>query len=40
MVAVKLYNKAKLSASKLRAIKREAAMMAYITRKGYGLSSG
>ena len=34
-VAVKLYNKGKLSASKLRAIKREAAMMGYITRKGY-----
>ena len=32
-VAVKLYNKQKLSSSKLRAIKREAAMMTYITRK-------
>ncbi|KAK9792679.1 hypothetical protein WJX73_008910 [Symbiochloris irregularis] len=32
-VAVKLYNKQKLSTSKLRAIKREAAMMTYITRK-------
>ena len=32
-VAIKMYNKAKLSASKLRAIKREAAMMIYMTRK-------
>ena len=37
-VAVKLYNKAKLSSSKLRAIKREGAMMSFITRKQYELS--
>lgn len=36
-VAVKLYNKGRLSASKLRAIKREAAIMIYITRKQYAL---
>lgn len=34
-VAIKMYNKAKLSPSKLRAIKREAAMMIYMTRKRY-----
>lgn len=34
-VAVKLYNKDRVSAPKLRAIKREAAMMSYITRKQY-----
>jgi len=28
-----MYNKAKLSPSKMRAIKREAAMMIYMTRK-------
>ncbi|KAL3148438.1 hypothetical protein ABBQ38_013889 [Trebouxia sp. C0009 RCD-2024] len=32
-VAIKMYNKAKLSPSKMRAIKREAAMMIYMTRK-------
>ncbi len=32
-VAIKVYNKAKLSTSKLRAIKREAAMMIYMSRK-------
>ena len=32
-VAVKVYEKSKLSASKLRAVKREAAMMIYMTRK-------
>lgn len=32
-VAIKMYIKAKLSPSKLRAIKREAAMMIYMTRK-------
>ena len=32
-VAVKVYEKAKLSASKLRAVTREASMMIYMTRK-------
>ena len=32
-VAIKVYNKARLSGSKLRAIKREAAMMIYMSRK-------
>ena len=32
-VAIKVYNKARLSTSKLRAIKREAAMMIYMSRK-------
>ena len=32
-VAVKQYQKGRLSASKIRAIKREAAMMATMTRK-------
>ena len=32
-VAVKVYEKSSLSASKLRAVKREAAMMIYMTRK-------
>lgn len=36
MVAIKMYNKAKLSPSKMRAIKREAAMMIYMTRKRWG----
>ena len=36
MVAIKMYNKAKLSPSKMRAIKREAAMMIYMTRKRCG----
>ena len=35
-VAIKMYNKAKLSPSKMRAIKREAAMMIYMTRKRSG----
>jgi hypothetical protein len=34
-VAVKVYEKSKLSASKLRAVKREAAMMIYMTRKRF-----
>ena len=32
-VAVKVYEKSSLSPSKLRAVKREAAMMIYMTRK-------
>ena len=32
-VAVKVYEKSNLSPSKLRAVKREAAMMIYMTRK-------
>ena len=36
-VAVKVYEKSKLSTSKLRAVKREAAMMIYMTRKRYTL---
>lgn len=32
-VAVKVYDKARTSASKLRAIKREAAMMVYLSKK-------
>jgi hypothetical protein len=32
-VAVKVYSKERISASKLRAIKREAAMMTYMARK-------
>ena len=32
-MAIKVYNKARLSTSKLRAIKREAAMMIYMSRK-------
>ena len=32
-VAVKVYQKSRTSASKLRAIKREAAMMVYLARK-------
>ena len=36
-VAVKVYEKSSLSASKLRAVKREAAMMIYMTRKRYEL---
>ena len=38
-VAVKVYEKSSLSASKLRAVKREAAMMIYMTRKRCGLCS-
>ena len=34
-VAVKVYEKSSLSPSKLRAVKREAAMMIYMTRKRY-----
>ena len=37
-VAVKVYEKSSLSASKLRAVKREAAMMIYMTRKRYEFS--
>lgn len=39
MVAIKMYNKAKLSPSKMRAIKREAAMMIYMTRKRCGCTA-
>lgn len=33
-VAVKVYDKAHTTGSKLRAIKREAAMMVYLSKKG------
>lgn len=39
MVAIKMYNKTKLSPSKMRAIKREAAMMIYMTRKRCGFTA-
>lgn len=39
-MAVKVYEKSSLSASKLRAVKREAAMMIYMTRKRYTASQG
>lgn len=35
-VAVKKYDKSKVSSTKLRAIKREVAMMLYLARKRYG----
>ena len=34
-MAVKVYSKDRTSASKLRAIKREAAMMVYLSKKRY-----
>ena len=39
-MAVKVYEKSTLSPSKLRAVKREAAMMIYMTRKRYTASQG